>query len=419
MISENEQYLINICENAKKASKELMTLKVIKKNEILNFVADKIEQNANAILEENKKDIENAQKQNYKSAYIERLTLNHDKVLYMADTLRNVAKLKDVIDQYDSMTTLENGLVVGKKRVPLGVVALIFESRPNMIVDAFSLCLKSGNAVILRGGKEAILTNIKITKIIQDALEYIGYNKNFVQLISNIDRELVTLLVKQNKYIDVIIPRGSKTLIDSVVLNSTVPVIETGVGNCHIYVDSNADMEKAISVVNNAKTHRVSVCNALETLLVHEDIAPAFLPLITKELSKSNVEIRCCDKSMPYVEGGIKATEDDFKEEFLDYILAVKTVKGIDEAIKHIDEYGTKHSESIITENYTLAQQFLNEVDSSAVYVNASTRFTDGDMFGFGGEIGISTQKLHARGPMGLKELTTYKYVIYGDGQIR
>lgn len=419
MISENEKYLINICENAKKASKELMTLKVIKKNEILNFVADKIIENANAILEENKKDIENAQKQNYKSAYIERLTLNNDKVLYMADTLKNVAKLKDVIDQFDSMQTLENGLVVGKKRVPLGVVALIFESRPNMIVDAFSLCLKSGNAVILRGGKEAILTNIKITQIIQEALEYIGYNKNFVQLISNTDRELVSILVKQNKYIDVIIPRGSKTLIDSVVLNSTVPVIETGVGNCHMYVDKYADIKKAISVVNNAKTNRVSVCNALETLLVHEDIAPTFLPLINKELSKSNVELRCCDKSLPYVEGGVKACEDDFKEEFLDYILAVKTVSDIDEAIKHIDEYGTKHSESIITENYTLAQKFLNEVDSSAVYVNASTRFTDGDMFGFGGEIGISTQKLHARGPMGLKELTTYKYVIYGDGQIR
>lgn len=414
-----EENVIEICKNAKIASKQLMVLPVKEKNYILNYVAKCIEEEMNFILSENLKDINNAKQNEYKSAFIERLTLDENKVMYMAKTLKEIAKIKDVVDQYDNMTTLENGLIVGKKRVPLGVVAIIFESRPNMIVDTFSLCLKSGNAVILRGGKEAINTNIAITNIIRGALSKLNYNMDFIQTFSDINRGIVPILVKQNKYIDVIIPRGSASLINTVVETSTVPVIETGVGNCHMYIDEFYDIDKAIKLVDNAKTQRVSVCNALETLLVHEKVAEEFLPILEDVLSKKNVELRCCEKSIKYVKNGVLATKNDFYEEFLDYILAVKIVENIDAAISHIEEYGTKHSEAIVTESYTNSQKFLREVDSSTVYVNASTRFTDGDMFGFGGEIGISTQKLHARGPMGLKELTTYKYIVFGDGQIR
>ncbi len=337
----------------------------------------------------------------------------------MSKTLSDVSKLKDVIDQYDNMTTLENGLVVGKKRVPLGVVCLIFESRPNVCVDSFSLCMKTGNTVILRGGKEAINTSKALVSIMQKTLEKLGYDKNFVQLVSNTDREIVPILTKQNKYIDVVIPRGSDSLIQAVIKNSTVPVIETGVGNCHVYVDKDYDLEKAINIVNNAKTQRVSVCNSMETLLVCESVKDEFLPKLSLKLKESNVLLKCCEKSINLVENGVLATEEDYYTEFLDYVLAVKVVKDVEEAINHIDKYGTKHSECIVTENYTTGQKFLNEVDASTVYINASTRFTDGDEFGFGGEIGISTQKLHARGPMGLLALTTYKYIVYGDGQIR
>ncbi len=414
-----ENYIESICKNSKKASKELSILGVKEKNKILNYIAQELIKNTEIILNENKKDIQNATNNNVKSAFIERLTLTQAKVTYMSNTLKQIAKLDDVVNQYDYMKTLENGLVVGKKRVPLGVILLIFESRPNMIVDSFSICLKTGNSVILRGGKEAILTNMALTKIIQDSLISLGYNKDFISLVTDTSRELVPVLVRQNKYIDVVIPRGSSTLINAVIEKATVPVIETGIGNCHVYIDKEADYKKALDIVNNAKTHRVSVCNSCESLLIHKDIAQEYLPAIEELLSKSNVEFRGCKNSLQHLQKGRLATEEDFYEEFLDYIISVKIVDNVDEAIKHIDEYGTKHSEAIVSENYSTCQKFLREVDASTVYVNASTRFTDGDEFGFGGEIGISTQKLHARGPMGLKEMTTYKYIVYGEGQVR
>ncbi len=413
------KYVLDLCVGAKVSSKELARLGIKEKNQLLQILSQRLLENTEYILEANQKDIKVARENNLKESFIERLSLDVKKVQYMANVLENVSLLKDVIDQYDNMKTLENGLVVGKKRVPLGVVCLIFESRPNVVIDSFSLCFKTGNSVILRGGKEAINTNLAIVEVVQKALVEKGYNKNFIQLVEDTSREIVPILTRQNKYIDVIIPRGSDSLIQAVVQNSTVPVIETGVGNCHVYVDKYADLDKAIKVVNNAKTHRVSVCNAMETLLIHDDIAESYLPKIIEVLDKSMVEYRCCEKSIAIIGKGELATEEDYSKEFLDYILAIKVVNNIDEAISHIDKYGTLHSEAIITENYTLSQRFLNEIDASTVYVNASTRFTDGDMFGFGGEIGISTQKLHARGPMGLEALTTYKYVVYGDGQIR
>lgn len=414
-----DDYVLEVCQNAKKASKELMKLDIKSKDNILNVVSNEILKNKDYILSENKKDIDNAKKQNQNDSFIERLELNENKIEYMAQTLLSVSNLKDVIDQYDTMTTLENGLVVGKKRVPLGVVCLIFESRPNVLIDSFALCMKTGNTVILRGGKEAIFTTKAMTNIIQNILEQNGFNKYFIQLITNTDRELVPVLTKQNKYIDVVIPRGSNTLIQTVIKNSTVPVIETGVGNCHIFVDKYADINMAIDIILNAKTQRVSVCNAMESLLVDDAIKEAFLPLISKKLAEKNVIMKCCSDSIKYIANGELATDEDFYTEFLDYIVSIKVVEDIDDAINHIDTYGTKHSESIITKDYANSQKFLKEVDASTVYVNASTRFTDGDMFGFGGEIGISTQKLHARGPMGLKELTTYKYIVYGNGQVR
>lgn len=414
-----EQYVLDLCKNAKKSSKELSKLGINEKNNLLDTISKKLIENTEYIIEENKKDIKISRENNCKESFVERLTIDEKKVKYMSDVLKNISTLKDVINQYDNMTTLENGLIVGKKRVPLGVVCLIFESRPNVVVDSFALCFKTGNSVILRGGKEAINTNIAIVSVIQSALLEKGYNKSFIQLVENTNRELVSILTKQNKYIDVVIPRGSNSLIQTVIKNSTVPVIETGVGNCHIYVDEYADLEKAIKIINNAKTQRVSVCNAMETLLIHETVFEKYLPKIIEELDKSNVKYKCCEKSKKIISNSELATEEDYETEFLDYILAIKVVKNIDEAITHIDMYGTQHSECIVTENYTNSQKFLNEVDASTVYVNASTRFTDGDMFGFGGEIGISTQKLHARGPMGLMALTTYKYVVYGEGQIR
>ncbi len=415
----DNNYIENLCKNSKLASKELSNLGIREKNIILNSVASEIVKNTSLILEKNKKDIDNAKNNNVKSAFIERLTLTKEKVIYMAKTLEQIAKLDDVVNQYDYMKTLENGLVVGKKRVPLGVILLIFESRPNMIVDSFSICLKTGNAVILRGGKEAIGTNIALTNIIQQCLINLGYNKDFITLVTDTSRQLVPKLVKQNKYIDVVIPRGSSSLINAVIKDSTVPVIETGIGNCHVYIDKDADFEKALTIINNAKTHRVSVCNSCESLLIHKDVCEKYLPAIEKLLLKNNVEFLCCENSLKYIKSGKLATDEDFHEEFLDYIISVKVVDSIDMAINHIDNYGTKHSEAIVSENYSSCQKFLREVDASTVYVNASTRFTDGDEFGFGGEIGISTQKLHARGPMGLKEMTTYKYVVYGEGQVR
>ncbi len=414
-----DDYVLNLCENAKKSKKDLNRLSIIERNDILKKVAKNMLAGEEDILLQNAIDVAYAVESGHKQSFVERLALNKEKIKYMADTLVSISELPEVLDQYDTMTTLENGLMVGKKRVPLGVILIIFESRPNVTVDSFALCLKTGNVSILRGGKEAINTTLAIVDIFKKTLKECGVNENIVQLVDNTDRAIVPILTKQNGYIDVVIPRGSNSLIQTVIKNSTVPVIETGVGNCHVYVDKNADFEKAINIINNAKTQRVSVCNAMETMLVHSSVAKEFLPKVVEVLDKSNVTYKCCEKSLPFVKGGVLATDEDFATEFLDYILAIKVVENIDEAIEHIDTYGTHHSECIVSEDYMSIQKFLKEIDSAVVYANASTRFTDGDMFGFGGEIGISTQKLHARGPMGLKELTTYKYVVYGEGQIR
>lgn len=317
------------------------------------------------------------------------------------------------------MKTLDNGLTIGQKRVPMGVIGIIFEARPNVTADAFGLCLKAGSAVILRGGKEAFRTNQAVVSVFREALEKQGLPGDIVQVVPDTSRETANEMMRLNGYLDVLIPRGGAGLIQSVVQNSTVPVIETGVGNCHIFVDETADLDKAVAIVMNAKTQRPGVCNACESLLVHAKIADQFLPMVGEALQQKNVEIRGDETTCALISGSVPATQEDWATEYTDYIISTRMVENIDEAISHIRKYSTGHSEAILTENYTNAQRFLNEVDAAAVYVNASTRFTDGGQFGFGAEIGISTQKLHARGPMGLKELTTTKYIIYGNGQIR
>ncbi len=389
------------------------------KNNILMSAAQSLRNNVQMILDANKKDITNAKESGIKPSLIDRLTLDDGRIEGMADGLEQVAKLPDPIGEVINMKTLPNGLTVGQKRVPMGVIGIIYEARPNVTSDAFGLCLKAGSAVILRGGKEAINSNTTVVNLFRDVISSMGYDSNFVQLIEDTSRETATAMMRMNGYIDVLIPRGGAGLIRSVIQNATVPVIETGVGNCHVYVDESADIDKAVAIIVNAKAQRPSVCNAAETLLVHKNIAPEFLPKAAAALREKNVELRCDDVAAKYVGECIPATESDWATEFLDYILAVKVVNDLDEALEHIALYSTGHSEAIVSENYTNCQRFLNEVDSAAVYVNASTRFTDGNEFGFGAEIGISTQKLHARGPMGLKELTTTKYIIYGNGQIR
>lgn len=389
------------------------------KNNILMSAAQSLRNNVQMILDANKKDITNAKESGIKPSLIDRLTLDEGRIEGMADGLEQVAKLPDPIGEVINMKTLPNGLTVGQKRVPMGVIGIIYEARPNVTSDAFGLCLKAGSAVILRGGKEAINSNTTVVNLFRDVISSMGYDSNFVQLIEDTSRETATAMMRMNGYIDVLIPRGGAGLIRSVIQNATVPVIETGVGNCHVYVDESADIDKAVAIIVNAKAQRPSVCNAAETLLVHKNIAPEFLPKAAAALREKNVELRCDDVAAKYVGECIPATESDWATEFLDYILAVKVVNDLDEALEHIALYSTGHSEAIVSENYTNCQRFLNEVDSAAVYVNASTRFTDGNEFGFGAEIGISTQKLHARGPMGLKELTTTKYIIYGNGQIR
>lgn len=410
--------LNEIGKSAKEASRELVKLSSVKKCEILKLAADALLKNADYIISENKKDVEASKANNVIESLIDRLTLNKERIEGMADGLMQIAALSDPIGEILYMKTLPNGLQVGQKRVPIGVIGMIYEARPNVTSDAFGLCFKAGSAVILRGGKEAINSNKAIIKVFKDAFEGV-INPNIVQLIEDTSRETATQMMKLNEYIDLLIPRGGAGLIKSVVENSTVPVIETGVGNCHIFVDSTAKLDNAEAIVVNAKAQRPGVCNACETMLVHKDVAEKFLPLVCKALKEKNVEIRGDEKACLIVEGINKATDEDWATEYLDFILAVKVVEDIDDAIKHIQKYSTGHSEAIITENYTNAQKFIEEIDSAAVYVNASTRFTDGNEFGFGAEIGISTQKLHARGPMGLKELTTTKYIILGNGQIR
>ncbi len=404
---------------AKKASKALSKMSSGTKNEILNLCADALIKAQSFILSENEKDVSAAQDAGIKGALIDRLSLNEKRLESMADGLRQVASLYDPVGEVLHMKKADNGLVIGQKRVPIGVIAIIYEARPNVTSDAFGLCLKSGNSVILRGGKEALRSNIAVVNTIRDALKQNGYDENIVQLIMDTSRETAAALMKLNKFVDVLIPRGGASLIKTVVENSTIPVIETGTGNCHIYVDSSADFEMASKIIINAKTQRPGVCNACEKVLIHKDVANEFLPSIYNALKEHNVEIRGDERARSIVSEIILASDEDWFLEYLDLIIGIAIVDGIDEAIEHIQTYSSGHSEAIVTRSYENSQKFLNEVDSAAVYVNASTRFTDGFEFGLGAEIGISTQKLHARGPMGLKELTTTKYIIYGEGQIR
>lgn len=414
--------MINLEENLKKVKESTKYLNVMSskdKNMILNEVAKSIEAFSEEIINANKVDIEKARMAGMKDSLIDRLKIDDNRIKGMAAGLRDVAALADPVGETIEGKKLENGLEILKRRVPLGVIAIIYESRPNVTVDAFGLCFKTGNATVLKGGSDAINTNIAIIKIIKETLRKLKVSEDIIYLLEDTSRETAQKLMKMNSYIDVLIPRGGRGLIKTVVENSTIPVIETGTGNCHIYVDETADLEMAKSIIINAKTQRTGVCNACESLLVNENIAEVFIPSLIRALNEKNVEVRGDTLSRKISNEIVAATEEDWETEYLDLIISLKVVKDIEEAINHINHYSTKHSESIITKDYQNAQKFLNEVDSSCVYVNASTRFTDGGEFGLGAEIGISTQKLHARGPMGLKELTTTKYVIYGNGQIR
>lgn len=406
-------------QRARAAASKLANLGTDIKNKALCAIADGLVRDYSFILDENSKDIEKAKENGIPPAMLDRLSLNKSRIEQMADGIRQIAALSDPVGEVIGMVKRPNGLLIGKKRVPLGVIGIIYESRPNVTADAAALCIKAGNSVILRGGSEAINSNIAITRIMQKEGEAAGLPEGAVELIESTDRETAAGLMRLNEYIDVLIPRGGAGLIKAVVNNATVPVIETGTGNCHVYVEKSADLEMAKSITINAKTSRPSVCNAAETLLVDRAIANDFLPLVLPGLKNKGVEIRG-SKDVELIYPDINpASEQDWATEYNDYILAVKVVENIDEAISHITKYGTRHSEAIVTSDYNASQKFLDEVDAAAVYVNASTRFTDGFEFGFGAEIGISTQKMHARGPMGLNELTTIKYIIYGNGQIR
>lgn len=406
-------------QRARAAASKLANLGTDIKNKALCAIADGLVRDYSFILDENSKDIEKAKENGIPPAMLDRLSLNKSRIEQMADGIRQIAALSDPVGEVIGMVKRPNGLLIGKKRVPLGVIGIIYESRPNVTADAAALCIKAGNSVILRGGSEAINSNIAITRIMQKEGETAGLPEGAVELIESTDRETAAGLMRLNEYIDVLIPRGGAGLIKAVVNNATVPVIETGTGNCHVYVEKSADLEMAKNITINAKTSRPSVCNAAETLLVDRAIANDFLPLVLPGLKNKGVEIRG-SKDVELIYPDINpASEQDWATEYNDYILAVKVVENIDEAISHITKYGTRHSEAIVTSDYNASQKFLDEVDAAAVYVNASTRFTDGFEFGFGAEIGISTQKMHARGPMGLNELTTIKYIIYGNGQIR
>ncbi len=412
--------LLNKSEIAKAAAQKMVSISSAVKNDALKAIAKELVRRADEIIKANNTDIENARKNGTREAMIDRLTLTKERICAMADGVCEVAALNDPIGEVINMTTRPNGLVIGKKRVPMGVIGIIYEARPNVTVDAAALCLKTSNACILRGGSEAITSNTVIMRIMQEAAYSVGIPEGTLNIIEDTSRETATQLMKMNGYIDMLIPRGGKGLIKSVVENATVPVVETAAGNCHIYVDEYANMEMAAEIVLNAKVQRPSVCNAAETLLVDRKIADRFLPVIFDKLKENGVEIRADEASRSiYSDGIIPVTEEDYYTEYNDYILSVAIVDGVDMAIEHINKYNTKHSEAIITDSYKNSQKFLNEVDAAAVYVNASTRFTDGFEFGFGAEIGISTQKMHARGPMGLEALTSVKYIVYGSGQIR
>lgn len=412
-----------LCQAACESKAVIAKLSTEEKNQILCTAADMLINKEETILHANAEDIKNAIEKGMASGMIDRLTLNSARIADMAEGLRQVAALPDPIGDVMSCTERPNGLKVTKRRVPMGVVGIIYESRPNVTADAFGLCFKTGNVCVLKGGSDAICSNIAIVNVIREALKEHKLPIEACSLIEDTNRETTLAFMKMKDYVDVLIPRGGSGLIQNVVNNATIPVIETGVGNCHVYVDKTADLEMAVNVVNNAKTQRISVCNACESLLVHQEILKDFLPVLQKKLAEKNVELRVDEVCFAHLNkeiGVVKlATEEDWGKEYLDYILSIKSVSDVEEAITHINRYNTSHSEAIITKDASVAEKFLNEVDAACVYWNASTRFSDGNEFGFGAEIGISTQKLHARGPMGLEALTSYKYVIYGDGQVR
>lgn len=411
--------MIKLGENALAAKDFLATVTTEQKNKALLAIAAALRANSETIILENKKDLENGKAAGLNDGLLDRLMLNEARINDIASAAENVASLPDPCGRLLDEIKRPNGLDIKKISVPIGVIGIIYEARPNVTVDAAGLCLKSSNAVILRGGKEAINSNMALASVMRTAIEDCGFDKNCIQLVTDISRESANQMMTMNGYIDCLIPRGGKGLIRSVVRNSTVPVIETGSGNCHIYVGESADIEMAANIIFNAKTQRIGVCNACESLVIHSGIINKALPAIKARLDTKNVEMRGDERAMIAANGVLPASDEDFAEEYLDYIISVKTVDSLDEAIRHINKYSTKHSEAIITQNKANADEFLARIDSSSVYVNASTRFTDGGEFGLGAEIGISTQKLHARGPMGLRELTTTKYLIYGNGQVR
>lgn len=411
--------LTEIGRNARKAARYLNQLGVSEKNKGLQAAAKALLDGESEILQANKSDVLRAKAAGMSQALVDRLELSSSRIKDMAEGLLQVAALEDPVGEVLSMKKRPNGLMIGKKRVPLGVIGIIYEARPNVTADAFGLCFKTGNAVILKGGSDAIDSNKAIVHCLQKGLAEAGLLTESLQLITDTDREAAKQLMRMNQYVDVLIPRGGAGLIRTVVENSTVPVIETGTGNCHIYVDEGADLSMALNIIINAKTQRIGVCNACESLVVHQSVADEFLPMLWQALNEKHVEVRADERGCLLIPEFSRAAEEDWGKEYLDYVISLKVVDSLDEAIEHINRYNTGHSESIITRDYERAQRFLDEIDAAAVYVNASTRFTDGNEFGFGAEIGISTQKLHARGPMGLEALTTTKYIIYGNGQTR
>ena len=412
------EYIINLGKKAKKAQLSLANASTALKNDALSAIACALRQHKEEIINANSIDIENGKANGMSDSLLDRLALNDKRIEDIADSVLEIVALPDPVGVIKDGSVRPNGLNIEKVTVPMGTIAVIYEARPNVTIDAAALCLKSGNTVILRGGKEAINSNIATANVMRKAIESIGLDKNCIQLVEDTSRETANALMKLNGYVDVLIPRGGASLINSVVQNATVPVIETGVGNCHIYVDKTADIDMAAEIIFNAKTSRPSVCNAAESLVIHKDIIANALPVIKAKLDEKNVEL-CGDDTAVKFSAIKPATDEDWGKEYLDYKMSVKTVGSVEEAIEHINTYSTGHSEAIITNDYASAQKFTKLVNSSAVYVNASTRFTDGGQFGFGAEIGISTQKLHARGPIGLPELTTTKFVIRGNGQIR
>ena len=412
-------YLEELGKKAAAAKYEMQVLTTEEKNNALKAVADALIANTDFIIKENAIDLKNGEDNGMHVGLLDRLRLTPERIAAMSEGILQIIDLEDPIGEVLETTTRPNGMEISKVRVPMGVIGIIYESRPNVTADAFALCFKTGNAVILKGGKDAINSNKAITDTIRGALKNAGVTEDAILLIEKTDRETTTAFMKLNDYVDVLIPRGGAGLIRAVVENSTIPVIETGTGNCHVYVDEYADFEKALNIIYNAKTQRIGVCNACESLVVHEKVKDAFLPLLAEKLAPANVEIRSDSAAKEVLKDSVDATEEDFYKEYLDYIISIKTVANVDEAIAHINEHNTGHSDCIVSENAENIAKFQKGVDAACVYANVSTRFTDGFEFGFGAEIGISTQKLHARGPMGLKELTSYKYLINGNGQIR